>query len=150
MEYICLTRINRYAPAMLFYLLIFLSYLHVVPYPPVSLYFNKSQQSLISYLNPDFHTKTVPSDLRIALYQQRVSRFYNKTVRTRSFQQGSWVLRKVFQNTQEVGVGKLGATWEGPYIIREVIGNGAYRLKALDGREIANSWNDLHLKQYHH
>ena len=53
--------------------------------------------------------------LRTALYQQKVAQHYNKNIRVRTFKIGDWVLRRVFQNTKEAGVGKLGPNWEGPY-----------------------------------
>ncbi|CAA7027871.1 unnamed protein product [Microthlaspi erraticum] len=81
-------------------------------------------------------------------YQQDIARRYNKNVRTRTFQVGEWVLRRVFQNTMERGAGKLGPTWEGPYKITEVRGSGAYKLQDKDGKNQPNSWNALHLKTY--
>ena len=44
---------------------------------------------------------------RIAYYKQQAARYYNKNIRTRTFQVGYWVLRKVFQNTKETDAGKL-------------------------------------------
>ncbi|KAK0593633.1 hypothetical protein LWI29_020599 [Acer saccharum] len=87
--------------------------------------------------------------LRIQSYQQQVARHYNKKVRTRVFKLHDWVLRRVFQNMKEECAEKLGPTWEGPYQITDVVGRGAYKLRGLDGRELHNSWNALHLKQYH-
>ncbi|KAL5785135.1 hypothetical protein ACOSQ2_007527 [Xanthoceras sorbifolium] len=87
--------------------------------------------------------------IRLAVYQQRVARHYNRSVRLKSFRIGDWVLRCVFQNTKEKGAGKFGPTWEGPYQITNVFGNGAYKLRCTDGMEIGNSWNACHLKQYH-
>ena len=46
--------------------------------------------------------------IRTALYQQKVAQHYNKNIRDRTFKTGDWVLRRVFQNTKEVGAGKLG------------------------------------------
>ena len=60
-----------------------------------------------------------------------------KNVRTRTFQVGDWVLRKVFQNTKEVGAGKLGPNWERPYKITRVVGNGTNQ--SPDRRHIHNS-----------
>ena len=45
---------------------------------------------------------------RIASYKQQAARYYNKNIQTRTFQVGDWVIGKVFQNTREVCVGKLG------------------------------------------
>ena len=87
--------------------------------------------------------------VRIQAYQQQVARHYNKKVKIRVFKVNDWVLRRVFQNTREEGAGKLGPTWEGPYQITDVVGRGAYKLRGVDGRERRNSWNALHLKQYH-
>ena len=87
--------------------------------------------------------------LRTALYQQNVAQHYNKNIKVRTFKIGDWVLRHVFQNTKEARTGKLGPNWEGPYKITKVIGQGAYKLQAQDGRDIHNSWNAIYLKPYH-
>ncbi|KAJ9538663.1 hypothetical protein OSB04_031396, partial [Centaurea solstitialis] len=75
-----------------------------------------------------------------------VERHFNKKVKAKNFQVGDYVLRHVFQNTQEPNAGKLSIKWEGPYIISKVIGNGAYRLTTMEGTEIPRSWNAHHLK----
>ena len=87
--------------------------------------------------------------LRTALYQQKVAQHYNKNIRVRTFKIEDWVLRRVFQNTKEVGAGKLGPNWEGPYKITKIVGHRAYKLQARDGCDIHNSWNATHLKLYH-
>ena len=51
---------------------------------------------------------------QITYYKQQAAKYYNKNVRTRTFQVGNWVLIKVFQNTKETGARKLGPNWEGP------------------------------------
>ena len=66
--------------------------------------------------------------LRTTLYQQKVAQYYNKNIRVRTFKIGDWVLRRVFQNTKEVGAGKLGPNWEGLYKITKIVGHGAYKL----------------------
>ncbi|KAJ9564345.1 LOW QUALITY PROTEIN: hypothetical protein OSB04_000311 [Centaurea solstitialis] len=78
-----------------------------------------------------------------------VERHFNKKVKAKIFQVGDYVLRHVFQNTQEPNAGKLSIKWEGPYIISKVIGNGAYRLTTTEGMEIPRSWNAHHLKRYY-
>ena len=87
--------------------------------------------------------------IRVAAYQNQVARHFNKNIRVRQFNVGSWVLRRVFQNTKEAGAGKLGPNWEGPYQITRVVGQRAYKLRTADGRDISNSWNAVHLRQYH-
>ena len=61
--------------------------------------------------------------LRNWSYQQEVAKTYNKKVRTRTFQQGDWALRRTEKTT-----GKLTLGWEGPYKIIEVWG-------AVSGRQ---------------
>ena len=87
--------------------------------------------------------------LRMASYQQRIARSYNKHVHIRLFRVGDMVLRKTFQNTTDPTAGKFADTWEGPYFIDAVVGKGAYQLSTLDGRQIPRTWNALHLKFYH-
>ena len=62
-------------------------------------------------------------------YQQQVAKSYNRNVRIKAFKVGEWVLRKTFQNTVNPVDGKMAPQWEGPYLITEVVGQGAYRLK---------------------
>ncbi|KAJ9556842.1 hypothetical protein OSB04_011456 [Centaurea solstitialis] len=78
-----------------------------------------------------------------------VERHFNKKIKAKIFQVGDYVLRHVFQNTQESNAGKLSIKWEGPYIISKVVGNGAYRLTTMEGMEIPRSWNAHHLKRYY-
>ena len=69
----------------------------------------------IKELRDRFHLYTT-------VYQQKVARHYNKNIRVRTFKQGDWVLSQVFQNTKDVGSGKLDPIWEGPYKIIKVVG----------------------------
>ncbi|RVW50249.1 Gypsy retrotransposon integrase-like protein 1 [Vitis vinifera] len=87
--------------------------------------------------------------IRMADYQQRASAHYNRKVRPRNFKNGTLVLRKVFENTVEVGAGKFQANWEGPYIVSKANENGAYHLQKLDGTPLLRPWNVSNLKQYY-
>ncbi|RVW73264.1 Pro-Pol polyprotein [Vitis vinifera] len=87
--------------------------------------------------------------IRMADYQQRASAHYNRKVKPRNFKNGTLVLRKVFENTVEVGVGKFQANWEGPYIMSKANENGAYHLQKLDGTPLLRPWNVSNLKQYY-
>ncbi|KAJ9542391.1 hypothetical protein OSB04_028897 [Centaurea solstitialis] len=77
-----------------------------------------------------------------------VERHFNKKVKAKIFQVGDYVLRHVFQNTQESNAGKLSIKLEGPYVISKVVGNGAFRLTTMEGTEIPRSWNAHHLNRY--
>ena len=70
--------------------------------------------------------------IKLAKYQQMISRGYNKNVKAREFVPGDLVLRKVMGNTRDSSRGKLGPTWEGFYRVTSIVGKGAYRLEDLD------------------
>ena len=53
----------------------------------------------------ELHNK---AHLRTALYQKKVGQHYNKNIKLRTFKVRDWVLRRIFQNTKQVGAGKLG------------------------------------------
>ena len=119
---------------------------------PTARYGLTTEESSISNLL--HHLDTVDelrdeASIRLAAYKQGVARSYNKRVNSRAFQVGDWVLRKVFQNTQELNAGNLGANWEGPYQITKIVGQGAYELESHDGKTVPRSWNAMNLKLYH-
>ncbi|KAG7579216.1 Reverse transcriptase domain [Arabidopsis thaliana x Arabidopsis arenosa] len=87
--------------------------------------------------------------IRIQNYQQAAARYYNSKVKSRPFFVGDYVLRRVFDNKKEEGAGKLGINWEGPYIITEVVRNGVYRLKDLEGSPVQQPWNVINLKKFY-
>ena len=65
-----------------------------------------------------------------------MTRFYNKKVRVRIFLPGDLVLRRVTLNTRKPEEGSLGAKWEGPYKVVEVVRPGTYTLEQLDGTRL--------------
>ena len=77
-----------------------------------------------------------------------MARYYDYRVKERKFWVGDTVLKQVFQNTKEPGVGALGYSREGPYQVTEVPRSGAYRLANLIGVPIKHPWNAEHLKKY--
>ena len=76
--------------------------------------------------------------LRSRKYQQNLRRYHSRQVRSRAFEVGDLVLRRVQTN---VNRHKLSPPWEGPYVVHEVIRPGAYRLKDEEGNVISNAWN---------
>ncbi|XP_072052128.1 uncharacterized protein [Arachis hypogaea] len=87
--------------------------------------------------------------IRQKALQQRIAQRHNKTVRPRSFHQGDLVLRKTETARKPPSHGKLAATWDGPYRVRQVIGKGAYQLEELDGTTLPSTWNVTSLKKYY-
>ena len=88
--------------------------------------------------------------IRAEAYKQQVARSFNKRVRTRTFQIGDLVLRRVLPNTKVVNDGKLGPNWEGPYRVASQSGQGAYRLEELNGKAIGRAWNTMNLRAFYH
>ncbi|RVW75278.1 hypothetical protein CK203_055350 [Vitis vinifera] len=89
------------------------------------------------------------TSIRMADYQQRAVAHYNQKARPRSFKSRTLVLRKIFENTAEVGVGKFQANWEGPYIVSKTSESGTYHLQKPDGTPLLQPWNVSNLKQYY-
>ena len=82
---------------------------------------------------------------RTATYQQSLRNYHSRRLRTRSFVEGDLVLR-----LKQKKVHKLASPWEGPFIIAEVIGGGAYRLKNPRNGELShNPWNAAHLRRFY-
>ncbi|XP_026450904.1 uncharacterized protein LOC113351047 [Papaver somniferum] len=99
-------------------------------------------------------------------YHQRLSREYNKRVKARCFVPGDLVLREIPPYQKGSG-GKMESTWEGPYIMKRVVGNEAYELAYCEGkntdaegkiiydeikgkdRKMDHPWNPVYIKKYY-
>ena len=88
--------------------------------------------------------------MRLAEYQQKLARRYNRDMRRRDFRAGDLVLRKVVGNMQDVNVGKLAPTWEEPNRVTTIAGARAYYLEDLDEIPLPRPWNAHNLKKFYH
>ncbi|CAL2247417.1 unnamed protein product [Prunus armeniaca] len=80
---------------------------------------------------------------------QAVSRAYNKRVKDKSFE-GEIVWKAVLPlGTHITGYEKWSPTWEGPFIIKQILGLGAYRLQDRDGDVHAAPVNGKWLKKFY-
>ena len=61
-------------------------------------------------------------------YQRKTARYYNQKVKPRSYKLGDLVLKKLLPARKNPAYGKLGPSWEGPYIVTRVIRLGIYEL----------------------
>ncbi|XP_070004511.1 uncharacterized protein [Nicotiana sylvestris] len=66
------------------------------------------------------------------LYQNRMSRAFNKRVKPRQFTPGQLVLKKIFPHQYEAR-GKFSPNWQGPYMVHQVLTGGALILAEMDG-----------------
>ncbi|XP_071914032.1 uncharacterized protein [Coffea arabica] len=78
--------------------------------------------------------KRLEAQQNLECYQARLSKAFNKKVRCHSFQVGDMVLavRKPIVMTHRIK-DKFVSKWDGPYVVREVYTNGAYKLVDKDG-----------------
>ncbi|CAL8119889.1 unnamed protein product [Prunus armeniaca] len=82
--------------------------------------------------------------------KQVVSRAYNKRVRNKSFEEGEIVWKAILPlGTHIAGYGKWSPTWEGPFIIKQIVGMRAYRLQDRDGDVHAVPINGKWLKKFY-
>jgi len=77
--------------------------------------------------------------------KRKVEYRYNSKLRPRQFQVVDLVMRKAHPYQLE---NKLSPKWTGPFSVTEALGNGAYRLKTLEGGAIPRTWNVTNLKFY--
>ena len=59
-------------------------------------------------------------------YQRKTARYYNQKVKPMSYKPGDLVLKKLMPARKYPTHGKLGPSWEGPYIVTRVIRPGNY------------------------
>nr|GFB69244.1 reverse transcriptase domain-containing protein [Tanacetum cinerariifolium] len=78
--------------------------------------------------------------------KSKMKGYYDVKVRGVSFRPGDFVYRANGASHAE-DAGKLGPKWEGPYEVTEALGNGAYKLRDMDGRELPRTWNICNLKR---
>ncbi|XP_071695553.1 uncharacterized protein [Rutidosis leptorrhynchoides] len=71
--------------------------------------------------------------IREAAYKKTIEKYYNKRVKPSVYKVEDYVLR--VNSTSKVEYeGKMGPTWEGPYVISEAFGNGSYKLETTKGK----------------
>ncbi|GAV81642.1 hypothetical protein CFOL_v3_25096, partial [Cephalotus follicularis] len=69
--------------------------------------------------------------IKVAAYQQRVSRFYNKMVNPQPLKERDLVLRNAAVADPTGTKGKLAPNWEGPYKVKRVLRPGTFKLETL-------------------
>ncbi|XP_070023224.1 uncharacterized protein [Nicotiana sylvestris] len=82
------------------------------------------------------------------LYQNRMSRDFNKRVKPRQFILGQLVLMKIFPH-QDEAKGKFSPNWQGPYMVHRVLTRGALILTEMDGEVWPKPINSDALKRYY-
>nr|GFB94080.1 hypothetical protein [Tanacetum cinerariifolium] len=78
--------------------------------------------------------------------KSKMMKYYNSRVRGVAFKPGDFVYRSN-DVSHAVAGGKLGPKWEGPYEVTDALGNGAYKLRSMDGTMLPRTWNVTNLKR---
>ncbi|PHU00121.1 Golgin candidate 5 [Capsicum chinense] len=82
------------------------------------------------------------------LYQKRMARAYNKKVRPRRFEVGQSVLKRVLPH-QVKAKGNFSPNWQGPFIVKRVLPNGALYLTDINGKMAEMAINADAVKIYY-
>lgn len=90
------------------------------------------------------------SSIRLADYQQKLFRGYNRNVKPREFVAGDLVLQRLLGSMKEPSLGKLTLNWEGPYYMTVKVRVRAYYLEDLKERLFLQPWNVSNLKKHFH
>ncbi|KAL0319614.1 UNVERIFIED_CONTAM: hypothetical protein Sradi_5222900 [Sesamum radiatum] len=95
------------------------------------------------------YEKRLEAQQRLEYYQARLSKAFNKKVRPHSFQVGDLVLavRRPIISTHRTK-NKFLSEWDGPFVVKKVYTNGAYKLIVEDGLRIGPI-NGKFLKRYY-
>ena len=86
---------------------------------------------------------------RMALCQERMTRYCNQRVKLKRFNPKDMVLWKVSQATKDPNEGKLGPNWEGPYKVVRHSRRGSYYLEDTKSKPLSRPWNAEQLKKYY-
>ncbi|XP_022856703.1 uncharacterized protein LOC111377807 [Olea europaea var. sylvestris] len=89
------------------------------------------------------------SQITLAKYHRKMTRFYNSKVRNRTLRLGDLVLKRVFQSSKPTGSGVFSPNWEGPYRIRGESRPGTFEVEDMSGRVLPHKWNIEHLRKYY-
>ncbi|PHT37046.1 hypothetical protein CQW23_24746 [Capsicum baccatum] len=82
------------------------------------------------------------------LYQRSMARAYNKKVRPRNFDVGQLVLRRILPH-QVKAKGKFSPNWQGPFVVKKVLPNGALYLTDIEGKMAEMAINVDSVKIYY-
>ncbi|XP_070007852.1 uncharacterized protein [Nicotiana sylvestris] len=82
------------------------------------------------------------------LYQNRMSKAFNKRVKPRRLTPGQLVLKKNFPH-QDEAKGKFSPNWKGPYMVHRVLIGGVLILAEMDGDVWPKLINSDVVKRYY-
>ena len=84
---------------------------------------------------------------RTALIQNQRTKWHDKFLKNKTFQEGDWAL--LFDSRFKHFKGKLTTRWMGPYEIVTVFYNGSVKIRTIDDEQATFVVNGHRLKVYH-
>ncbi|CAL1359337.1 unnamed protein product [Linum trigynum] len=110
--------------------------------------FNEENNNEVRLTDHDLTTeRRETAAIKLAAAKTQVARYYNAKLVPHNIKMGDQVLRRNFRPNAKHG--KLASTWEGSYLIREVVGANTFMLSALDGEPIPRTLNAQNMRKYH-
>ncbi|XP_043696606.1 uncharacterized protein LOC122647222 [Telopea speciosissima] len=87
---------------------------------------------------------------RVQAQKAKVAKAYNRTVRPMVFVESDLVLKALLPiGYKDPKFGKWSPTWEGPFVVHQVLKGGAYRLRTVECQVQLRLLNGKYLKNYH-
>ncbi|XP_059629884.1 uncharacterized protein LOC132272818 [Cornus florida] len=85
----------------------------------------------------------------LIVHKAKVMKAYNKRIKFKSFAEGDIVWQTILPTGNvDRTYGKWSPTWKGPFVVHQVLHEGAYKLKDLDGEIHERPKNGRYLKKY--
>ncbi|XP_074352858.1 uncharacterized protein LOC141692010 [Apium graveolens] len=81
-------------------------------------------------------------------YKEKKKLYFAKNARIREYEAVDLVLRHT-EVSDPTNQGKLQPNWEGPYMVKEVLRLGTYKLSYLSGSEVPNNWHGARLRKFY-
>ncbi|XP_074336785.1 uncharacterized protein LOC141673957 [Apium graveolens] len=81
-------------------------------------------------------------------YKEKTKLYFAKKAKIKEYVVGDLVLRDI-EASDPTNQGKLQPNWEGPYIVKEVLRPGTYKLNYLSGTEVPNTWHGTRLRKFY-
>ncbi|XP_074373855.1 uncharacterized protein LOC141714222 [Apium graveolens] len=85
---------------------------------------------------------------RMESYKEKTKLYFAKKAKIREYKAEDLVLRHT-EASDPTNQGKLQPNWEGPYMVKEVLRRGTYKLSYLGGTEVPNTWHGARLRKFY-
>ncbi|XP_074346729.1 uncharacterized protein LOC141685534 [Apium graveolens] len=85
---------------------------------------------------------------RMESYKEKTKLYFAKKAKIREYEAVDLVLRHT-KASDPTNQGKLQPNWEGPYMVKEVLRPGTYKLSYLGGTEVPNTWHRARLRKFY-